>query len=255
MTPWADFTQASFDPFAGGEIFLLAQDPDRPVSPQPTVLAARVKREPEGEDNGVDAVFVADLDMISDLFFNLRDSPEALERGLTFDNIAFTLNAVDVLAGREEFLPLRRRRADRRTLTRVEAETARFLDELRAEEDAAQQKVDDALDLARQRFEKQREALEARDDLSPRAKAQLLDAAAREEERRLAIQEERERQKLRAAVAAAEDAKDRNVAAAETRFKRYAVALPPVPAIILGLGVLLIRLLKERRDVDPDRTV
>ncbi len=254
VTPWADFTQSSFDPFAGGEIFLLAQDPDRPVSPQPTVLAARVKREPEGEDKGVDAVFVADLDMISDLFFNLRDSPEALERGLTFDNIAFTLNAVDVLAGREEFLPLRRRRADRRTLTRVEAETATFLDELRAEEDAAQQKVDDALDLARQRFEKQREELEARDDLSPRAKAQLLDAAAREEERRLAIQEERERQKLRAAVAAAEDAKDRNVAAAETRFKRYAVALPPIPAVVLGLGVLLVRLLKERRDVDPDRT-
>ena len=250
---WEGFTQASFDPFAGGEIYLLSQDPDRNVSPQPTVVAARVRREPEGEDKGVNAVFVADLDMISELFFSLRDSPEALERGLTFDNIAFTLNAVDVLAGREEFLPLRRRRADRRTLTRVEAETATFLDDLRRETDAAQQKVDDALETARQRFEAQRDELEARDDLSPRAKAQLLDAAAREEERRLAIQEERERQKLQSAVAAAEDAKDRNVAAAETRFRRYAVALPPIPAIALGLGVLLIRLLKERRDVDPDR--
>ena len=239
--PWEDFTQASFDPFAGGEIFLLSQDPKRPESPQPTVLAARVQREASDDDPGVNAVFVADVDMISDLFFNLRDSPEALERGLTFDNIAFTLNAVDVLAGREEFLPLRRRRADRRTLTRVEAETAKFLDELREEEETAQQKVDDALDLARQRFEKQREELEARDDLSPRAKAQLLDAAAREEERRLAIQEERERQKLQAAVAAAEDAKDRNVAAAETRFKRYAVALPPIPAVALG----------PRRAADP----
>ena len=252
---WEDFTQASFDPFAGGEIFLLQQDPDRAVSPQPTVVAARVRREPAGEDPGVNAVFVADLDMISELFFNLRDSPQALERGLTFDNIAFVLNAVDVLAGSEEFLPLRRRRADRRTLTKVEAETARFLEEQRAEADAAQQKLDEALDVARLRFEKQREDLEAREDLSPRAKAQLLEAAAREEERRLAIQEERERQKLQAAVARAEDEKDRNVAAAETRFRRFAVALPPIPAVALGLGVLLVRLLRERRDVDPDRVV
>ena len=193
--------------------------------------------------------------MISDLFFNLRDSPEALERGLSFDNIAFVLNAVDVLAGDDAFLPLRRRKRDRRTLTGVEEKTAEFLAEQRKVTEAAQQELDDSLEAARQRFEKQRKELETREGLSPQARQQLIEAAAREEERRLAIADERLRQDLRQTVDEAEAEKDRRVKATETRFRRYAWVFPPIPAIALGLGVLLVRLVNERREVEPDRAV
>ncbi|QDT18203.1 Gldg family protein [Alienimonas californiensis] len=252
---WDEFARASFDPFAGGQVFVPNRDPQGQPTPQPSVLAARVQRPAEGDEKGVNAVFVGDVDMISDLFFALRDDPNALEQGLAFDNIAFVLNAVDVLAGEDAFLPLRRRRADRRTLTAVEAATARFLEDQREKTEAAQKALDEAVDAARNRFDKEREALEARDDLSPQAKAQLLDAAEREEQRRLAIEEERQNQALRQAVKRAEDEKERRVAAAEGRFRAYAVALPPIPAVALGLFVLLVRLLKERRDLDPERVV
>ncbi|NNJ25347.1 Gldg family protein [Alienimonas chondri] len=252
---WENFARSSFDPFAGGAVFVPNRDPQGDPTPQPSVLAARLQREAKGEDKGVNAIFVSDIDMISDLFFSLRDDPNALEQGLAFDNIAFVLNAVDVLAGEEAFLPLRRRRADRRTLTAVEAATARFLEDQRKKTEAAQEALDEAVDAAQNRFDAEREALEARDDLSPQAKAQLLDAAEREEQRRLAIEEERQNQALRKAVNRAEDEKDRLVQATEGRFRAYAVALPPIPAIALGLFVLLIRLLKERRDVDPERLV
>ena len=257
IVEWSNLARASFDPFAGGQVFVLNRDPEGEPTPQPDVLAARVRRPASGKgedrDPGVNAVFVADIDMISDLFFSLRDDPNALEQGLTFDNIAFVLNAVDVLAGEEAFLPLRRRRADRRTLTEVEAATARFLKDQRKQTEAAQQALDEAVDAARNRFEAEREALEARDDLSPQAKAQLLEAAAREEERRLAIEEERQNQALNRTVKLAEAEKNRQVAATESEFRRYAVLLPPIPAVILGLAVLLIRLVNERRDLDPDR--
>ena len=252
---WENFTQASFDPFAGGQVFVPVRDPQRTRTPQPSVLAARVRREPTDDDPGVNAVFVGDLDMISQLFFTLRDSPEALERGLAFDNIAFVLNAVDVLAGEAAFLPLRSRRADRRTLTRVEAATAKFLDRQRAETEAAQEELDEKLAAAKGRFEARREALEAREDLSPQAKQQLLEAALQEEQRRLAIEEERQNQALQRTVKLAEDETQRDITATESMFRRYAVALPPIPAVILGLGVLLIRLLQEHRELDPDRAV
>ena len=76
-----------------------------------------------------------------------------------------------------------------------------------------------------------------------------------EEQRRLAIEEERQNQALRRTVKLAEAETQRDVTATESMFRRYAVALPPIPAVILGLGVLLIRLLQERRELDPDRAV
>ncbi|MEM9702094.1 MAG: Gldg family protein, partial [Planctomycetota bacterium] len=133
---WDEFGQQSFSPLSG-PVIVPVRDPQGERAPQPGVLAARIQREADGDDNGVNAIFVADVDMISDLFFSLRDDPNAVEQGLVFDNIAFVLNAVDVLAGEEEFLPLRRRRTDRRTLIAVEAATARFIEEEREKTEAA----------------------------------------------------------------------------------------------------------------------
>ena len=258
MIAWDAFARGSFDPFAGGEIFVPERDPRRPVTGS-SVLAARVEREPSGEGEarvpGVNAIFVADVDLISDLFFNLRDSPQALERGLSFDNIAFVLNAVDVLAGDEAYLPLRRRKRDRRTLEAVEAKRAEFLAQQRSVTEAAQQELDDSLEAARERFQKQRDALDTQEGLSPQAREQLIAAAAQEEDRRLAIADERLRRDLRRTVDEAEREKNRREQATETRFRYLAWFLPPLPAIALGLGVLLVRLLAERRHVEPGRAV
>ena len=251
---WDEFARDRGNPFTG-PLYVPNPDPQRDATPQPSVLAARLRRPAEGEDPGVNAIFVADLDLISDLFFSLRDDPFALERGLAFDNIAFVLNAVDVLAGEEAFLPLRRRRTDRRTLTAVEAATAEFRETQRTRTEAAQRRLDDALAAARGRLEAEREALEARTDLSPQAKTQLLLAAAEEANDRLEVEEARQNQALRREIKRAESERERRVSAAEAGYRAYAVALPPIPAIALGLLVLLVRLLKERRDLEPDRVV
>ena len=80
-------------------------------------------------------VLVADIDMLTDEFFRLREQGEVPGMGMTFDfdNTTFVLNAIDSLAGEDRFLELRKRRPKHRTLTRIEER----LDEARKEESEA----------------------------------------------------------------------------------------------------------------------
>ncbi len=81
----------------------------------------RVDGKSAGSINNV--VYVADMDMISNVLFMIRDMEW---QGLKLDNIAFALNAVDELAGEESLLSLRGRQPTHRTLTRIEASTNEF---------------------------------------------------------------------------------------------------------------------------------
>src|SRR5947207_2826039 len=64
----------------------------------------------------VNVIFCADMDMISNEFFFIRDKEW---NGLQLDNITFVLNAVDELSGDDAFLALRSRRPEHRTLKKV----------------------------------------------------------------------------------------------------------------------------------------
>ncbi len=78
--------------------------------------AAPAPAAPEAKE--VNVIFVADLDLISDQMFALRQ--QAQQETLKFDNVPFILNCVDLLAGDEGFLELRKKRPKRRTLDTLE---------------------------------------------------------------------------------------------------------------------------------------
>ncbi len=80
------------------------------------VLAVRVS-------GPVNAVIVADVDLMGEQFFELRR--RGIEN-LNFDNVTFLLNAVDQLAGDTSFIALRKRRPRQRTLEAVEARTRAY---------------------------------------------------------------------------------------------------------------------------------
>ena len=48
---------------------------------------------------------------------------------------------------------------------------------------------------------------------------------------------------------------ERNSSRVENRIRFLAVAIPPIPAVLLGLIVLGMRLANERREITPDRLV
>ena len=87
--------------------------PPREQDEDDYIVAARVQSVDSDE---VDVIVVADLDFISEQFFQIREQAPG---GLNFDNITFFLNAMDRLLEEDAFIDLRSRRARHRTLERV----------------------------------------------------------------------------------------------------------------------------------------
>ncbi|MFO7901196.1 MAG: Gldg family protein, partial [Pirellulaceae bacterium] len=100
------------------------RNPFRQMDTRVHHLAASItSEEPDAERN---AIFVADVDMISDFFFQERNLGNL---DMQFDNVTFVLNAVDKLAGDTTFIDLRSRRVRHRTLTRLESRYRQFLED------------------------------------------------------------------------------------------------------------------------------
>jgi len=212
-------------------------------------LAARVTGEGAG---GINAVVVADADMMGEQFFELRR--QGIET-LDFDNVTFLLNAVDELAGDRSFIALRKRRPRQRTLETVEART-RVYEQQRVEEtEQAQAVADERLDEAQARLDQAVSELQARQDLDQQTRAIMIENLRQAEQRRLEvaranIEDERESQ--------IEDARvtmEASVRRIRNTIKLLAVVLPPIPAFVIFIIVSLKKLRRERERISTDRLV
>lgn len=115
-------------------------------------IAARVTGKPaEGKDKGVDVIYVADLDLIGNQFFQIRR--QMADPNLRFDNVTFVLNCIDTLVGDESLIELRKRRPILRKLERVEDAQRDYEDKWTAEKDAAEAAASDALTAAQGRLD------------------------------------------------------------------------------------------------------
>ena len=149
LLEWAEFVDDSPSMammMGGGAAARPARDPVRQVDTDEHMVAARVKRDGEVKAN---AIFVADVDMISDFFFQERTFGNL---DFAFDNVTFVLNAVDSLAGESDFIALRSRRPAHRSLTRVELEKSEFLTVSEDKRKEADAEAEEALEKAEERL-------------------------------------------------------------------------------------------------------
>ncbi|MCH2203110.1 MAG: Gldg family protein [Fuerstiella sp.] len=247
---WNQFTDSNFNPFAGGQT-VVPKPPNmlnRVIDGYAHVLAAHITSEQDGDSRN--AIFVADVDMISDFFFQSRVTGDL---DISLDNVTFVLNAVDVLAGDETYVPLRSRRPKHRTLARLESQKNDFLAEANKREAAADEKADDELTERQDQLRKRVEEIRANENLDPIAKQQMIDAAEQAESQRLSLAEaqieqdkNREIKKIRAET-------NRKTRSVEIQTQIAAIFLSPLPAILLGLLVMGKRLSDEKRIVVDSR--
>ncbi|MCW5766434.1 MAG: Gldg family protein, partial [Phycisphaeraceae bacterium] len=207
----------------------------RPVRvTQSQVLAAQVR----GGADKVNAVLIGDLDMISETFFTIREQGFA---GLEFDNVTFILNAVDALAGDSSLLDLRKKRRQFRTLEVLEKRRQAELQATREAELAAQAEAESRLEEAQARLNAKVKEVEERKDLDDTTRRILVESTRAAEQRRLTVQqasiEDQQRQRI-------EDARletKRQIDTIQMTIRTAAVALPPVPALAVGIIVFARR--------------
>jgi ABC-2 type transport system permease protein len=208
-------------------------------------IAARIAGQSveEGDTTRANIIFIADVDFISDQFFEIRR--RGMEN-LDLDNVSFFLNCIDVLSGDESFVELRRRRVQHRTLTTVEARTRAFAERRAIEEQQATADAQTALAEAQQRLDARVAEVQGRTDLDATTKQIMA--------RNLQEAESRRFEAARATIEAARDAKidaskeemESHVRRIQSGIKTLAGLLPPIPVFVMGIVIFMRRQRRER---------
>ncbi len=229
---------------------LAARVQGKPGTPAPPPAEDAKDKPAPTTESSVNAIVIADLDMISDRFFELRRQKD--ER-FDFDNVTFVLNCVDVLAGDESYVELRKRRLKHRTLTKLEEQTKTYVDALQNETKSAEEAAAEQLAAAQKRLDDKIADLRKRTDLDDRTKDIRLEQDQEVESRRLAVDkaniEDDKSRKIKKSKADME-LKIREI---QRGVRLEAMLLPPLPALILGLVVFAARLGRENRGANPNR--
>jgi ABC-2 type transport system permease protein len=208
------------------------------------VESAKAKR------GALDVVVIADLDLISEQFFAIRAAGPA---NLSFDNISFFLNAMDVLLGDDSFIALRNRRVRHRTLERVEAQTQRFVEQRAADEKAAEDEAEQALEEAQKRLDEKVEAVRRRRDLDAQAKQIMARNLQEVENRRFETLKRNIEADREAKVARAKETVEAQIRTIQSTIRTVAVLLPPIPVFVMGVVIFVRRYRREKEGAQAAR--
>ncbi|RLS34461.1 MAG: ABC transporter permease [Planctomycetota bacterium] len=230
---------------------------------QAMTLAVSVERKAaEGETAPLKAVVVADIDLLDGRIFGLRNRPDEVF-GLDFDNVTFTLNILDSLAGDDRFLDIRKRKPKHRTLERIEATVAKSREQADAERqnyieqfDQAEREANTNLQNQVGEFEKTMKEMESAGDADPQAAMQAMQQLASRQklaQRRLDTKIEQLKRKRDVEVEAVERQLGAKVRQEQDRQKWLAVLLPPIPPLVVAFLVFFRRRAQEREGVAKTR--
>jgi ABC-2 type transport system permease protein len=177
------------------------------------------------------------------------------------------LNIVDVLSGDDEYVEIRRRKPHHSTLQVVDdiARSARnkeFEDRLQFEkefEDAiaeAEAKNEKATQEFQDRVDKLQKRQEDGEEVSLtdlNAAAQALNIKKAQLTQELEVTRERSLRNKEQRIKQVRRETDMEIRKIQTRLKIWAVAIPPIPPIIVGFVVFVVRRLREREGIAKSR--
>lgn len=220
---------------------------------------AAAKPEKKEKDSEINVVLVADIDVLSEQFFRIREQGDLSDLGITsfdFDNVTFVLDVLDKLAGDNRFLEIRKRRAAHRTLTKIDeaTETARkasdeSIKKLRDEFEAAKKAEDKKLEESIAGLKKQWE----KDSLDVIEAANRVGMVQRTGQQRIKAKLEELQRKLDQEISQIQTRLNLEIRRVQDAYKLWAVILPPIPPLALAVGVFLYRRREEKEGVSRSR--
>ncbi len=214
------------------------KEPDKPDAKKDEGPEAK-----PAEGKPLHAIFVSDVDFISEQFFEIRRLGPG---NLDFDNVTFFLNAMDELMGDNSFIALRNRRVRHRTLARVEDQTQAFIEQRTKDEQAAEQKAQEALDAAQRRLDERVAEVRNRPDLDQQTKQIMARNLQEVENRKLEVLKANIESEKDTEVRAAEQRMETQIRRIQSGIRTSAVLLPPIPVFLLGVFIFFRRQKRAR---------
>ena len=219
------------------------------------------------ENAGIKVAYIADMDLMLPVFLQIRADPNAApELRFQFQNVTFLLNTIDWLTKETEFIEVRKHEPVFATLQMIDDVKEDASKGVRQQIEAFQTKYDDIVkeeEEANQRaLKKIREELEEMQKKSRDGSISVRELDAKRTQ--FQIQQEALNRKLEIKRVKAERERERNVAKIrreadqtvsdiQNKVKAYAVVLPCIPPLIVGVIVFAARRLRERENISKAR--
>ncbi|HEY5312485.1 MAG TPA: hypothetical protein VIK18_08185, partial [Pirellulales bacterium] len=207
-------------------------------------------------DAKINVVLVADIDCIYRDFFEIRNQSGDPNRGdfnLNPDNVTFAFNLLDSLAGDDRFIPIRSRRPMHRTLERVEAATQKAREDFVTNREKFVKVFDDALAKQEQKFKEELDKLKERKDIDPQQMAIEAQIIQDRNQRLLQVRRDQLQKERDLKTRDIERKLTLTVRGVQNGYKLWALLLPPIAPLLIGLAVLVNRRAGEREGVARSR--
>ena len=221
-----------------------------PTKIEPTKDAEKKKDEKPSAPAKINVIAIADLDLIGEQFFDMRNRKV---EDLEFDNVAFVLNCVDVLAGDESFVGLRGKRPLHRRLDVIEQQVKAFDKALAEQTKDAENQASEQLLKAQRSFDKEVDSVKNRTEWDERTKEIQLANLQSIAQRRLDVAKQVIEDKKLIEIREGKAESERKIRGIRNTVRLEAALIPPLPPLILGLFVWISRLRRENVGANPKR--
>jgi ABC-2 type transport system permease protein len=150
---------------------------------------------------------------------------------------------------------LRSREPIHRTLTDVEASTKSLLERQVEESGNAEKEAKKQFEELSAKLQEEVDRISADTTLDPNTKRVMIDTAQKNKQKELDAKKVEIEDKKKRTIKAAKERTEREIRVIEDSARFAAIILPPIPALLLGIFVLAIRIKDERQGILPDRLV
>lgn len=249
--------QAARSQITGDDLLVLRPDAASDLDEEDHVIAAVViSRESEiarasaGSSDAANSpslvrvAVICDLDFVSDLFHT-----QQRELGQPLDNLRLLFNLVEVLSGDQDFVALRNRKPRNRTLETVEQQALEFRELAAIEQRKVEQKTDDEIARLQRELDEAAQKISEDESLNFIQKSQQAFQKESDANARLSRKREQLENQLKTDVSNLKIRERQQISGLENRYRTLAILLAPLPAVLLGVGVLLSRALRENSEV------
>lgn len=258
------------------ELLLAAQQkrvPNRGQEEDYFTLAARIRTNPDEsklehpDAPKVDVVYVTDIDWLNTPI--LRLGTDVAAEGVQFrtQNRVFALNLIDSLIGSNDYVEVRSRRQEHRTLKQIELEIDEEYRQLRELSKNFEKKIADAREAEAQKLTESRLALETQvnalqrkldrgedvDRVELQIKRNLLQQLTAIADQRLARLQDKLVREMQQNVRNENNATRMRIQNTQSWYKGIAVGVPWIPLALIGMGVFAYRRLREREGLSKNR--